>query len=124
MKSANIITDLRSKLLRSAFLFLGFGIFRFAADSVQFYVAEVSIVPVSAYFDVAAPIVDTVDMSAYGSPVDTSFSAIIGDDQDSRPIYIMWVDTEKKRMHRSSMELPSGDILTSTSFAQVLGVRL
>ena len=30
----------------------------------------------------------------------------------------------KKRFHRSSMEPPSGDILTFTSSAQVLGVRL
>ena len=30
----------------------------------------------------------------------------------------------KKRFHRSSMELPSGDILTFTSSAQVLGVSL
>jgi hypothetical protein len=36
----------------------------------------------------------------------------------------MWVDTRKKRFHRSSTELPSGDILTSTSLTQVLGVRL
>ena len=31
---------------------------------------------------------------------------------------------EKKRFHRSSTKLPSGDILISTSSAQVLGARL
>ena len=38
--------------------------------------------------------------------------------------YIMWVDTGKKSMHRSFMELPSGDILSSTSSTQVLGAML
>ena len=63
-------------------------------------------------------------MSAYGLPIATSFSMHVGDDQDINPIYIMWVDTGKKRFHRSSTELPSGDILTSTSSTQVLGARL
>ena len=78
----------------------------------------------STYFDVTTRIVDTISMSAYGSPVATSFSMHVGDDQDSSPMYIMWVDTKKKRLQRSSIELPSGDILTSTSSTQVLGATL
>ena len=78
----------------------------------------------SIYFDMATPIIDIVGMSAYGYPITTYFSMHVGDDQDSNLIYIMWADTRKKRFHRSSMEFPSGDILTSTSSTQVLGARL
>ncbi len=76
----------------------------------------------SIYFDAATPIVDTVSMSTYGSPTTTSFSMHDGDNMHSSPIYIMWMDTGKKTFHRSSMELPYGDILTSS--AQVLNGRL
>ena len=48
----------------------------------------------------------------------------VGDDQDSSPLSIMWVDIGKKIFHRSSMKFPSDDILTSTSSTQVLGTRL
>jgi hypothetical protein len=60
--------------------------FSSTTDSVQFSVAADSVVPMSIYFDVATPIVDTIGMSAYGSPVATSFSMYVGDDQDSSPI--------------------------------------
>ena len=88
-------------------------------DLVQFSVAAVSDVPMSVSVDLTTPIVDTIGMSTYGSPVATYFLMHVGDDQDFSPIY-----TRKKRFHRSSMELPSSDILTSTSSAQVLGARL
>ena len=78
----------------------------------------------STYFDVATPIADTIGMSTYGLPIATSFSMHVCDDQDSSPIYIMWVGIGKKSFHRSSMEFPFGDILSSTSSVQVLGARL
>ena len=40
----------------------------------------ISVVPMSIYFDVATPIVDSVGMSAYGSPVAIYFSMHVGDD--------------------------------------------
>ena len=40
----------------------------------------ISVFPMSIYFDVATPIVDTVGMSAYGSPIATYFSMHVGDD--------------------------------------------
>lgn len=75
-------------------------------------------------FDVTTPIVDTIGMTTYGSLVATSFSAIVGDDQDSSPVYIMWVVIGKKSMLRFPMELSSGDALTFTLSAHLLGATL
>ena len=98
--------------------------FSSTTDLVQFSIVAVSDVPMPVSFDVSTPIVDTIGMSTYGSPAATYFSIHDGDDPHSSPIYIMWVDTGKTIVNRSSTELPSGDILTSISLAQVLGARL
>ena len=63
-------------------------------------------------FDVDTPIVDTVGMSAYGSSVATSLQGIV--DQDSCPVYIIWVGTKMKIF---LVGFSSGDILTPTSLA-------
>ena len=44
-------------------------------------------------FDVTTPIVDTIGMSTYGSPIATSFLMHDVDDQHSNPIYFIWIDT-------------------------------
>ena len=91
-------------------------------DLVQFSVATVSVVPMSVSFDVTKPIVDTIGMSTYGSPIATSFLMNDDDDQHSNPIYFIWTDTRKKTFHESSTEFLSSASLTSST--QVLNARL
>jgi hypothetical protein len=85
----------------------------------HFCLAGVGNVPMSTDFDVATPIVDTVSMSAYGSPIATSLQGIV--DQDSSLVYIIWVGT---RMKIFLVGFSFGDILTPTSLAQVLSAIL
>ena len=96
--------------------------FSSTTDLVQFSIAVVSDVPMSVSVDVTTPIVDTIGMSTYGSPIATSFLMHYGDDQHSNPIYFIWMDTGKNTFHESSTEFLSGAILTSST--QVLNARL
>ena len=67
--------------------------FSSTTDLVQFSIAVVSDVPMSETVDVTTPIVDTIGMSTYGSPIATSFLMHDVDDQHSNPIYFIWIDT-------------------------------
>ena len=95
-----------------------------SVDSVQFLVGAVGDVPTSTDFDVATRIVDTIGISACGSPIATSFCGFVGDDQDSTLVYIMWVVTKKKSMLRFLVELSSSDALTFALSTQVQGATL